>query len=153
MSQNQKDLQTKVTSTKQTLEIVLDKNTSLAEGIRALFHGQGITIFSILTALLMTISAIFLAITDVFGGDGGARGSPSKDERVLKKWLDRLADALKRFAGKAAEVLPAIVGSVFGAILSFRGKAVGFLAEHTWALTVFVVGFTAVRLIRFDQHQ
>ena len=50
------------------------------------------------------------------------------------KWLDRFADALKRLAGKAVEVLPATVGSVVCAILSFLGKAVGFVAEHTWAL-------------------
>ena len=35
--------------------------------------------------------------------------------------------------------MPAIVGSVVGAILSFLGKAVGFVAEHTWAVIVFVV--------------
>ena len=56
----------------------------------------------------------------------------------MKKWLDRLADALKRFAGKAVEALPAIVRSIVGAILSFLGKAVGFVAEHIWALIVFV---------------
>ena len=49
------------------------------------------------------------------------------------KWLDRFADALKRLAGKAVEALPATVGSVVCAILSFLGKAVGFVAEHTWA--------------------
>ena len=32
------------------------------------------------------------------------------------------------------------VGSVVGAILSFLGKAMGFVAEHTWALIVFVAG-------------
>ena len=37
----------------------------------------------------------------------------------MKKWLDRLADALKRLAGKVVEALPAIVGSVVGVILSF----------------------------------
>ena len=58
----------------------------------------------------------------------------------MKKWLNRLVDALKRLAGKAAEALPAIVESVVGAILSFLGRAVGFVAEHTWALIVFVVG-------------
>ena len=90
----------------------------------------------------MTISAIALAVTGVFGGGGGgAGGSPSKDKGTLKKWLDKLSDALKRLAGKAAEALPAIVGSVVGAILSFLGKAAGFVAEHTWALIVFVVGF------------
>ena len=92
----------------------------------------------------MTISTIVLAVTGVFGGGRvggrGAGGSPSKDEGVLRKWLDRLAKALKRLAGKAVEALPAIVGSVVGAILSFLGKAVGFVAKLTWALIVFVAG-------------
>ena len=129
LSQNQNDLQTQVARIKQTIEKVLDQNRE-----------QGITKFSILTALSMTISAIVLAITSVFGGDGGTGGSPSKDEGFLKKWLDRLADALKRLMGKAVEALPVIVRSVVGAILSFFGKAVGFVAEHTWALIVFVAG-------------
>ena len=48
----------------------------------------------------MIISATVLAITSVFGEGGVVGGSPSKDEGVLKKWLDRLADALKRLSGK-----------------------------------------------------
>ena len=128
------------------LEKVLDKDTSLAERIPTLFCEQGITIFSILTALSMTISTIALAITRAFWG--GAGGSPQKDEEVLKKWLDRLADELKRLAGKAVEALPAIVGCVAGTILSFLGKAVGFVAEHTWALIVFAAGLIGVWLIQ-----
>ena len=69
-----------------------------------------------------------------------AGGPPLKDRWTLKKWLDKLSDALKRHAGKASEALPAIVGSVVSANLSFLGKADGFVAEHTWALIVFVVG-------------
>ena len=122
LSQNRKDLQTQVARIKQTIEKVLDKNTSLAERIRTLFREQGITRFSILTALSMTISTIDLAITGVFGGGGGRTGgSPPKDKGSLKKWLDRLANALKRLAGKAVEALLAIMGSVVGAILSFLG--------------------------------
>ena len=45
LSQNRKDLQTQVARIRQTLEKVLDENTSLAERIRALFREQGITIF------------------------------------------------------------------------------------------------------------
>ena len=131
LSQNWEDLQTQVARIKQTLEKVLDQDTSLAERIRILFQEQGITIAAILTALSMTISTIILVITGIFGGGGGAGGPPSKDKGTLKKWLDRLADALKRLVGKAAKALPAIVGSVVGAILSFLGKAVGFVAEHT----------------------
>ena len=66
----------------------------------------------------MTISTIVLAITIVFGGGRWTGGSPPKDKGVLEKWLDRLADALKRLAEKAVEALPAIVGSLVGAILS-----------------------------------
>ena len=72
----------------------------------------------------MTISTFVLAITGVFGGGGEAGGFTPKEEGILKKWLDGLADALKRLSGKADEALPAIVGSVVGAILSFLGKAV-----------------------------
>ena len=141
LSQNRKDLQTQVPRIKQTIEKVLDQDVSLAERIRILFKEQGITIFSILTALSVTISTIVLAITGDFGG-GGRRtgGSTPKDKGVLKKWLDRLADALKRLAGKAVATLPAIVGSVIGETLSFLEKAIGFVAEHTWVLIVFVAG-------------
>ena len=103
--------------------------------------------FSILTVLSVTISSIVFAITGVFWG-GGAGSSTPKDEGILKKWLDRLADALKRLAEKAIEALPAIVGSVAGAILSFLGKAVGFVAEHIWALIVFVAGLVGWWLMR-----
>ena len=75
----------------------------------------------------MTISTIVLAITGVFGGGGGGRGSPPKEERILNKWLNRLVDVLKGLARKAVENMPAIVGSFFGVILSFLGKADGIL--------------------------
>ena len=114
LSQNRKDLQTQVARIKQTLEKALDKNASLAERIHTLFREQGITIFAILTALSMTISTIVFAITGVFGGGGGTGGSSPKDKGTLKKWLDRLPDALKRLAGTVVEALPAIVGSVVG---------------------------------------
>ena len=145
LSQNRKDLQTQVGRIKQILEKVLDKDTSLAERIRTLFREQGITIFSILTPFSVTIATIVLVITGVFGGgSGGTGGTPSKYKGTLKKWLDRLVEALKRLAGKAAGALPAIIGSVVGAILSFLGKAVGFVAENTWALIVFLAGLIAV---------
>ena len=71
----------------------------------------------------------------------------------MKKWLSRLANALKRLAGKAAEALPAMVESVVSAILSFLGKAIEFVAEHTWALIVFVVGLIGVWLIQRVQRK
>ena len=79
----------------------------LTKIICTLFCEQGITIISILTALSMTISTIVLAVRGVFGA------SPPKDEGTLKKWLNRLADTLKRL----------------GAISISLGKAVGFVAR------------------------
>ena len=66
----------------------------------------------------------------------------------MNKWLNRLADALKRIEGKAVEPLPAIVGSVVGTILGFLGKAVGFVAQHAWALIVFVAGLIGAWLMQ-----
>ena len=146
LSQTRKDLQTQVARIKQTLEKVLDKNTFLAEKIRTLFREQGV--FSILTALSMTIPTTVIAITGVLGGGGAAGGSLPKDEGVLKNCLNRLADAFKRLAEKAVEALPAIVGSVVGAILSFLGKAVGFVTERRWALIVFAAGLISVWLMQ-----
>ena len=54
-----------------------------------------------------------------------------KDKGALTKLVNKLAISLKRFVVKAVETLPAIIGSVAGAILSFLDKAVGFVAEHT----------------------
>ena len=77
----------------------------------------------------MTISTIVLANTGVFRGGGCHAAILPKDEGALKKWLRRLIDALKRLAGKAVEAFHVILESVVGAILSFLGKAVGFVSE------------------------
>ena len=149
LSQNRKDLQTQVARIKQTIEKILTSDTSLGEKIQTLFREQGITIFSVLTAVSTIISTIILAVT---GGGSGTPGSPPRDEGEFRKWLkkqlNRLANALKGLAGKAVATLPGIIGSVIGAILSFLGKAVGFLAQHTWTLIAFAVGLIGAWLIR-----
>ena len=96
----------------------------------------------------MNISTIVLAIAGVSRGGGEAEGSRSKDEGGLKKWLDRLEDALKRLAGKTVKAFPAIVESVVGAVSSFLSKAVGFVTEHALALIVFVAGVIGVWLMQ-----
>ena len=75
LSQNRKYFQTQVARIKQTIEKVLDQDTSLAGKIHTLFKEQGITIFSILIVLSVSLSTIFLAITGVFGAGGGTGGS------------------------------------------------------------------------------
>ena len=101
-----------------------------------------------ISALLVGITTIALSVKGDFRGGRGTGGPPSKDKGALKKWLDGLADALKRLAGKAVAALPAIVGIVVDVVLNFLGKAVAFVAEHVWALIVFVVGFIAAWLMQ-----
>ena len=74
----------------------------------------------------MDCSTIVFAIRGTFGA--GTTTSPPNDEEVLKKWLNKLVRALKKLAGKSFESLPAIVRSIVGAVLTFLGRAVGFVA-------------------------
>ena len=63
-------LKSQVTSFKETIAKVLDKDTSLSEKIRTLFREQGITI----TLILMTIGmAIGLLVEALLPGGGGWR--------------------------------------------------------------------------------
>ena len=97
---------------------------------------------SMLTPLSMTTSTSVLSVTDVFVGEGGGPAAAGffslKNKGVLKKWLNKLADALKRLSGKVVEVLSAIAGCVVGAILSFLDETVGFLPKHTKVMVDFV---------------
>lgn len=114
----------------------------MAERICNLFRELVITIVTILTTFSMTTSTIALAITSVFGGEGSpaaSGSSPQKYEEALEIWLDKPVDVLKRLAGKANEAFSVIVRNVAGAILSFLGKDVRFVARHTWALIDFIL--------------
>ena len=70
-------LKSQITSFKETVAKVSDKDTSLAEKIRTLFREQGITIASVLTAIRVLVEALFP------GGGGAAMasggGEPPKD--------------------------------------------------------------------------
>ena len=103
-------LKNQITSFKETIAKVLDKDTSLGEKIRTLFREQGITIASILRAIGMTIGVLVEALLP--GGGGAATASrggepPPKDEKGLKGWvrskLKALASLLGKLGMKAAE--------------------------------------------------
>ena len=74
-------LKNQITSFKETIAKVLDKDTSLGEKIRTLFREQGITITSILTAIRMAIGVLIEALLP--GGaataSGGGGEPPPKD--------------------------------------------------------------------------
>ena len=80
-------LKSQITSFKETIAKVLDKDTSLGEKIRTLFREQGITIASILTAIRMAIGVLVEALLQ--GGGAAASGGepPPKDEKGLKEWV------------------------------------------------------------------
>ena len=58
-------LKNQITSFKETIAKVLDKDTSLAEKIRTLFREQGITFASILMAIGMAIGVLVEALLPV----------------------------------------------------------------------------------------
>lgn len=64
-----------------------------------------------------------------------------------KKW-SKLEYALKGHVSKAAEVLPALLGTFIMAILVSLRKAVEFVAKKTWDLIVFVAGLIGLLLMR-----
>ena len=83
-------LKNQITSFRETIAKVLDKDTSLAEKIRALFSEQGITIASILTAVGMAMGVLIEALLP--GGRGATVASgggepPPEDEKGLKEWI------------------------------------------------------------------
>ena len=55
-------LKNQITSFRETIAKVLDKDTSLGEKVRTLFREQGITIASILTAIGMAIEVLVEAL-------------------------------------------------------------------------------------------
>ena len=72
-------LKSQITSFKETIPKVLDKDTSLGEKIRTLFREQGITIASILTAIGMAIGVLVEALLP---GGGAAASHLLKMKKV-----------------------------------------------------------------------
>ena len=145
-------LRSQISRIRETIGRVLNEDTTLAERVRTLFHEQGVTLLSILTAVGMAISTLVLALT----GGGGTVTPPSpppapSDKGGLREWakntLQALGRVLAKLAGKAAAALPGIIGSIVSWLLGTLGKAAGWLAEHVWALAVAVGGllFLAAR--------
>ena len=101
VTQNRKDLQSNIARIKQTVERVLDSDSSLAEKIRTIIREQGIVLGGIaafVTALGFIIDKIVKAFT---GGSSGSGGKPPpKDEQGVKKWIKDKLKALARLAWK-----------------------------------------------------
>ena len=136
-------LKNQITSFKEMIAKVLDKDTSLGEKIRTLFREQGITIASILTAIGMAIGVLVAALLPGSGGAAAALGGgepPPKDEKGLKGWvrskLKALASLLGKLGMKAAEALPGIIGGITSWIHNKVKDVLGWVSQNLWALVV-----------------
>ena len=139
-------LKSQITSFKETIAKVLDKDTSLGEKIRTLFREQGITIASILTAIGMAMGVLVEALLPGGGAAAASGGgkTPPKDEKGLKEWvrskLKALASLLGKLGMKAAEALPGIIGGIISWILNRAKDVVGWVSQNLWALVVGIGG-------------
>ena len=127
-------LTNQITSFKETIAKVLDKDTSLANKIRTLFRGQGITIASILTAFGMAIDVLVEALLPGGGGEGAESPSPPKDEKGVKEWLRNKVKALTSLLGRlgveAAEALPGIIGVIISWVLNGAAEVEGWVSQN-----------------------
>ena len=143
---NRDKLRSQVSRIKETIHKVLNEDTTLGERIRTLFREQGITIVSVLTAFGMIIGVIVETFIPTTGGGTTTPAKPpTKDVKDwIKKQLTNLGKLLSTLAGKAAEALPGIIGSIVSWLLSSVGKVVGWFADHLWAVVVLVAGLLYV---------
>jgi hypothetical protein len=154
LSVNRKALRSQVSRIRETISRMLHKDTTLAERVRTLFREQGITIASMLAAVGLAVSSLVAWLT---GGAAAATPAPTPTppdgKGGVKEWVKRQLEAIKRLlgklAGKAAAALPGIIGSIVSWLLSTLGKAVGWLAENTWALIVGAVGLLIIVLTNY----
>ena len=124
-----------ITSFKETIVKVLDKDTSLAEKIRTLFREQGIMIASILKAIGMAVSVFVEVLLPGGGGGAASEGKPpAKDEKGVKEWFRNKLKALALLPGrlgvKAAEALPGIIGVIISWILNRVKEVVGWVSQN-----------------------
>ena len=141
-SASREALRSQISRIRETINRLINEDTTLAERIRTLFREQGITIVSILTALGMVISTLVLAIS------GGSVVPPPPSKGGLREWVKKYLHALGRvlakLAAKAGAALPGIIGSVVGWLLNLLSKTAGWLASNLWALMLAVGGILLI---------
>lgn len=138
-SASREALRTQINRIRETVNRILNENTTLAERLRTLFREQGVTIASIITALGFIVSTIVLAVTG--GGTPVPVPQPTPPDKDgirdwAKKRLQALASILAKLATKAAAALPGIIASVVSWLLNFLAKGAGWLADNLWASVI-----------------
>ena len=145
-SASREALRSQISRIRETINRLINEDTTLAERIRTLFREQGITIASILTALGMVVSTLVLAISG--GGAAAVPTPPAPSKGGLREWVKKYLHALGRvlakLAAKAGAALPGIIGSVVGWLLNLLSKTAGWLASNLWALMLAVGGILLI---------
>ena len=138
-------LKNQITSFRETIAKVLDKDATLGERIRTLFREQGITIFSILTAIGMAIGFLVEALvpgstaTTIKNSHGGNDDTPGSAKEWIRNKLKALASLLGKLASKAGAALPGIIGSVVAWLLNRAKEVVGWISKNLWSLVLLCV--------------
>ena len=138
-------LKNQITSFRETIAKVLDKDATLGERIRTLFREQGITIFSILTAIGMAIGVLVEAVLpgSTTTAIKDSNQPPHSDPKSAKEWIRNKLKALASLLGKLAEkvgaALPGIVGSVVAWLLNRAKEVVGWISKNLWSLILLLV--------------
>ena len=145
-------LKNQITSFKETIAKVLDKDTSLGVKFRTLFREQVIMIASILMAIGMAIGVLVeVLLPGSAAAASGGSNPPPKDEKGLKGWirnkLKALASLLLKLGMKAAEALPDIIGGIISWILNRAKGIVGWVSQNLWALVVGVGGLIYMYMV------
>ena len=138
-------LKNQITSFKETIaKVIKDKDATLGERIRTLFREQGITIFSILTAIGMAVGVLVEAVlpgstaasTAAHGGGGDTPGSAKE---WIRNKLKALASPFGKLAEKLGSALPGIIGSVVAWLLNRAKEVVGWISKNLWSLVLLCV--------------
>ena len=103
----------------------------LRERIREIFKKYGVTVTAIFIAAGVTIGAVVGSITKALKATGKAIGNGLKD-----------------IGAKIGSLLPGLIGSVVSFLFKTAGRAIGFLAEHTWLLILAAVVFIFEKYIK-----
>ena len=148
---------------RETIDQIINRDTTLKERIKTLFREQGITIASIVTAIGFIISTITLSISGLSGGGSGGGGTPPSGggatqeggggKEWLKKRLEELGRGLGNLAGVAVNSLPGIIGSIVSWLLNFLSKTATFVSHNLWAVVVGIGGLLFIAAKEWITHQ
>ena len=139
-------LTNQITSFKETIAKVLDKDTSLAKKMRTLFREQGITIASNLSEWLSVfwLKRCFPVVVGLMVQQlvqlVSLRLRTKRFQRMDQKQTQSLSEFTREIGYEVAKALPGIIGVILSRILNKATDVVGCVSQNLWGLVVGVRG-------------